>query len=60
MLQRTIDNTTSSQSLSAFSEAIGSGSITSRFRWGVVLLAVLAANMVLAIVATAIIRLLFG
>jgi hypothetical protein len=53
-------NTTSSLSLHSFLEGIGIGPITSRVGWGIVLLAVLAGNVALAIVAIAIVRWLVG
>jgi hypothetical protein len=53
-------NVKSALSLRAFLEGIGIGPMTSRVGWGIVLLAVLAGNVALAILATAIIRLLSG
>ena len=47
-------------SLSAFLDAIGISSKFRRVGWGIVLLAVLAGNAALAIIATLVVRLLFG
>src|SRR5262249_25986032 len=60
MLNRTGDSPISSMSLGAFFEAIGISSKTSRVRWGIILLAVLAGNAALAMIVTLVVRLFFG
>jgi hypothetical protein len=60
MLHRISGVSTSYQSLRAFLEAIGMAPLTSRVGWGIALLIVLAGNMALAILVTAIVRIFIG